>query len=404
MPPELLATVLDEVLFFLAVKDAASRRYVLVNEAFCLLVERPREEILGRRDEDLLQGEWADEQRAREDEVLASGQPIVADAIAIATPGRRRVASLKTARSQAGPDGPRLVLSGKDITERVRRQESLAEDNDLLRRVIDTDPSLIFVKDRYGNFVLVNQAMADAFGKSVEEVVNRSNWKLHERTEEMDAYAQVEQEVLRTMREVVVEEDPFTHADGRTRWYRTLKAPLVRASGEVQVLAVCTDVTRLREARQELARRAEEARKEAQEKALLAGELDRKLALIEQQSEEILALSVPMLDVGGDVLGVPIIGVVSAARAAQILDKLLRTVVERQARRVIVDLTGLTSVDTAAVEQLLRIARAVELLGAEVILTGIHPTIAQMIVALGLDLSRTRTLRTLREALAASRR
>lgn len=125
---------------------------------------------------------------------------------------------------------------------------------------------------------------------------------------------------------------------------------------------------------------------------------------MEQQSEEILALSVPMRDVGGDVLGVPIIGVVSAARAAQILDKLLRTVVERQARRVIVDLTGLTSVDTAAVEQLLRIARAVELLGAEVILTGIHPTIAQMIVALGLDLSRTRILRTLREALAASRR
>lgn len=401
--------LLGRVPFFVAVKGIATRRYVFVNDAFCALLERPRDEILGKHDGELFGEQWAREQRAREDRALAMDEDVAAADVVFATPTQRHIVSLTIARLDPGEgNDPRLFLSGQDITENKRLQEGAAIEKELFRQVIDTDPSLIFVKDRYGNLVLVNQAMADAFGKSAEDVINQSNRVLHQHEDELDAYARVEREVIQTMRPIAVEEDPFTHADGKTYWYRTIKRPLVRASGEVQVLAICTDITDRLEAQREreqaladLAHKAEEARREAESKTRLVAELDRKLAIIEEQSREILSLSVPMLDVGGEILGVPIIGAMNAARAAEVMERLLQCITARRARDVIVDLTGLREVDAGAAEQLMRIVRAVELIGAKVIVTGISPRIAQMIIGLGLDLSQLRTMRTLREALRA---
>ncbi|MDI1475755.1 PAS domain-containing protein [Polyangium sp. y55x31] len=129
-------------------------------------------------------------------------------------------------------------------------------------------------------------------------------------------------------------------------------------------------------------------------------EIQAKLALIERQQEVILNLETPVIQVWDHVLTLPMVGVVDSRRAARVTDDLLAAVSRTQARFAILDLTGVEVVDTATAAHMLDILRAVRLLGAEGIITGIRPTVAQTMVSLGLDLTRVRTLATLRDGLS----
>lgn len=114
-----------------------------------------------------------------------------------------------------------------------------------------------------------------------------------------------------------------------------------------------------------------------------------------QQAAALLELSTPLIPITDEVLVMPLIGVVDSRRAAQVLDTLLQGIADRQARAAILDITGVAVVDTKVADALIRTARAVELLGAEVVLTGIRPDVAQTLVALGADLGGLVTRGTL---------
>ncbi|TKD06398.1 PAS domain-containing protein [Polyangium fumosum] len=129
-------------------------------------------------------------------------------------------------------------------------------------------------------------------------------------------------------------------------------------------------------------------------------ELEAKLALIQRQQEVIFNLETPIIQVWDHVLTLPMVGVVDSKRAARVTDDLLAEVSRTQARFAILDLTGVDIVDTATAGHMLNIITAVRLLGAEGIITGIRPNVAQTMVSLGLDISRVRTLATLRDGLA----
>ena len=130
-------------------------------------------------------------------------------------------------------------------------------------------------------------------------------------------------------------------------------------------------------------------------------ELREKLATIEQQRLAIRELSTPVIEVWDGVLCLPIVGVMDTTRSAEITESLLRAIVERKALCAIVDLTGIEVMDTGTVDHFLRVAKAVRLLGAECVVTGISPSIAHTITHMGLDLATLRTHRSLRDALAA---
>ena len=129
-------------------------------------------------------------------------------------------------------------------------------------------------------------------------------------------------------------------------------------------------------------------------------ELKEKLATIEQQRLAIRELSTPVIEVWDGVLCLPIVGVMDTTRSAEMTESLLRAIVERKALCAIVDLTGIEIMDTGTVDHFLRVAKAVRLLGAECVVTGISPSIAQTITHMGLDLASLRTHRSLRDALA----
>jgi rsbT co-antagonist protein RsbR len=128
-------------------------------------------------------------------------------------------------------------------------------------------------------------------------------------------------------------------------------------------------------------------------------ELERKLDTIAAQRVALRELSTPIIDVWEGVLTLPLIGFIDTERAADITESLLHRVTEAHARWVLIDLTGLTAVDEATADYLIRLVDTVSLIGSQCILTGIGAKLALQLMELGPEIHGLRTMRTLREGL-----
>jgi PAS domain S-box-containing protein len=131
-----------------------------------------------------------------------------------------------------------------DITERKRAEETLATERKFLRQVIDIDPNFIFAKDREGRFTLANQAVADAYGTTVENLVGKTDADFNPDREEVEFFHRKDVEVIDTMQERFIPEERITDAQGKARWLQTVKRPIVMGDGHAsQVLGSATDIT-----------------------------------------------------------------------------------------------------------------------------------------------------------------
>jgi rsbT co-antagonist protein RsbR len=128
-------------------------------------------------------------------------------------------------------------------------------------------------------------------------------------------------------------------------------------------------------------------------------ELRDKLTAIEAQEAAIAELQTPIMEVWDGVLCMPIVGIVDSVRTADMARTLLQMIVQTKARLALIDITGIQVMDTRAVDHFLRMARAVRLLGARAVLSGVHPNVSQTIVHMGLDLRGIETHRSMRDAL-----
>ncbi len=131
----------------------------------------------------------------------------------------------------------------------------------------------------------------------------------------------------------------------------------------------------------------------------LSRELEAKLAVIQEQELAISELNTPVMEIWDDVLVLPIVGVVDTRRSMEIMNNLLLSIEQTQARCVIIDVTGVEVVDTKTADYLLKVMRAANLLGSRCVLTGLSSAIAQTLVEIGADLSEVRTLRNIKEGL-----
>jgi rsbT co-antagonist protein RsbR len=121
--------------------------------------------------------------------------------------------------------------------------------------------------------------------------------------------------------------------------------------------------------------------------------------IAERQSMALRELSTPIISVWDGVLALPIIGTVDTGRSADMMDTLLARVVSDSASFVIIDITGVSMVDTRTADHFIRMAKAVRLLGAKCFLTGMSPAIAQTLSQLGIDTSSVQSVRRLSDAL-----
>src|SRR4249920_2500961 len=110
--------------------------------------------------------------------------------------------------------------------------------------------------------------------------------------------------------------------------------------------------------------------------------------IIRQQQEAIRELSTPVLQVRERLLILPIIGVIDSQRARQLTEQLLRGIRTNRARVVVIDITGVPTIDSTVANHLVQTVDASRLMGASVIITGLSPEIAQTLVTLGVDLSK----------------
>lgn len=122
--------------------------------------------------------------------------------------------------------------------------------------------------------------------------------------------------------------------------------------------------------------------------------------VINRQQQDLLELSTPVVKLWDGVLALPVIGTLDSARTQVVMESLLQQILDTESEIAIIDITGVPMVDTMVAQHLLKTVTALRLMGAECIISGIRPQIAQTIVHLGVDLQGVTTRATLADALA----
>lgn len=123
-------------------------------------------------------------------------------------------------------------------------------------------------------------------------------------------------------------------------------------------------------------------------------------ALIDRQRLQLMEVATPVIKLWDGIVAVPLIGTLDSARSQVVMETLLNSVVEQHARFAILDITGVPTVDSLVAQHLMKTVAAARLMGAECVVSGIRPAIAQTMVHLGLDLGSVLTRASLADALA----
>jgi len=263
---------------------------------------------------------------------------------------------------------PGYVMVARDLTQ--QREQDLA-----LRRVEQMVNSIadygVIQFDLDGLVRSWNLGAEKLTGYTADEVLGR-----HESMFATDDDARssvLEQEMADAVRDGSVQTESWRiRKDGTRFWASVALSPIRDSQGEVTgYVKIGRDLTEQRE----------QAR------------------LVQQQRDEILELSTPVIQVWDKVLILPLIGTLDSGRAARLTESLLERIAADQAEVVILDISGVPGIDTGVAQHLLETVEAARLMGTESILSGVRPDTAQSIVHLGIELGSLRSRTSLKDAL-----
>ncbi|KYG03898.1 anti-anti-sigma factor [Sorangium cellulosum] len=274
----------------------------------------------------------------------------------------------------------------RELAEKARVEAALRESEARYRGIVEDQTELICRFRLDGTLTFVNDVYCRYFDKTREELIGHSFTPL---------VPDEDQRVLDRQFAKLGPENPIVHTehrvvrpDGSIRWLHwTNRAPLGEGGASAEFQAVGVDVTDRRQAEEEVRRLNAELELRVAEKTMR----------LEQMVRE---LSAPLMPVADQVIAMPLIGFLDGARAEAALETLLNGVIAHNATTVVLDITGVAVIDTQVANAMIRLAKAVRLLGAQVVLTGIQPRIAQTLVDLGVGVGGVVTLRTLKEGIA----
>jgi PAS domain S-box-containing protein len=241
----------------------------------------------------------------------------------------------------------------RDLTDRKRADERF-------RLIVEAAPNAMVVANSEGLITLVNSRTEQLFGYGREELIGQSverlvpaNVRSTHPSYRASFFANPKARAMGAGRDLY-----GVHKDGHEIAVEIGLNPLVTEDGTF-VLASIIDIT---------------ARKQAEE-------------TIARQAQEILEVSTPVVQVWEGVMAAPLIGTLDSQRTEQFMERLLQGIVETNSQVALVDITGVPSIDTQTAQHLIETVTAVRMLGAQVVLTGVRPTLAQTLVHLGIDLS-----------------
>lgn len=141
-------------------------------------------------------------------------------------------------------DGESSILYvGVDITDRVNAENELITQREYLRHILDTDPSLIFVKDSKGKYLLVNKAFAEFYNSTVEKMIGITDTELPWSIEDRAQFEKSDAIVLETSEPITIQETTVNPITKKRAHFISTKKPLIDAEGNINILGVVTDIT-----------------------------------------------------------------------------------------------------------------------------------------------------------------
>jgi two-component system cell cycle sensor histidine kinase/response regulator CckA len=183
-----------------------------------------------------------------------------------------------------------LLLDRRYAVQAAVLQAATTHSQRFLRQVIDINPHLIFVKDWEGRYVLANEAVAAFHGTTVERLIGKRDADFGLKDEEVQQFLRDDREVMSSQRPVFIAEEPATCAKTRaTRWFQTVKVPLLSADGSSrQVLGVATDITQRKQLEDQF-RQAHKMEAVGRLAGGVAHDFNNVLTIIRAQTEFLLA-------------------------------------------------------------------------------------------------------------------
>lgn len=272
-----------------------------------------------------------------------------------------------------------------DLLERIATLESqlatLQIDASMYLQALDAVSDLVLCKGPKSHIVYANKAFRIFYGMTQDEIQGLIDAPFAE-PDYTQQYVADDAEVFTTGRTMTISKEPVMRFDGEVHFFHTIKSALHNHEGTVvRTIGVSWDITEREEAM--------DAIRQAFEKE----------EIIRSQAAVLEEVSTPLIPISEGVVIMPLVGTVDSARAHKVLETLLVGVAEAQAQIVILDITGVSVVDTQVANVFMQAAQSVNLLGARVVLTGIRPEVAQTIVGLGVDLGSIVTRGTLRDGI-----
>jgi PAS domain S-box-containing protein len=247
-----LRRVLDTNPNLIFAKDRRSR-FVLVNRAMAAAYGLTPEQMEGLDEWELAQMTGAPLDAvprflAEDQRVIVGQQPQRFAAVMTDYPNLTAVIEMvKVPLTLRGDPGYTLCV-GVDVTTRVQAERALQESESFLRQVLDTVPSAVFVKDREGRHVLLNQAYADAYGLPKEAMIGKTECELAVMSgimgvDDVEVFLAQDRQVLATGQPFFLDEEALRLADGTTRWVQVVKLPLTFRGQSDYMLGITHDIT-----------------------------------------------------------------------------------------------------------------------------------------------------------------
>jgi PAS domain S-box-containing protein len=137
-----------------------------------------------------------------------------------------------------------VVAMYTDISALKKAEDEIKRSERMLRRIMDIVPSMIFVKNSRGRFIMANQMVADSYGIPVEDLIGKSHAQIHPDPDQAQQMLADDRRALEAGRPIFIPEEPYQDVNGATRWLEVIKVPCdASVFGEPAIVGLATDIT-----------------------------------------------------------------------------------------------------------------------------------------------------------------